>query len=534
MRSTHKKLIMEVNRWNVFITYFNSLKNFYIQRTNDQQTIQEITSELQQHEEEFLNLNSIKPGDLVAAKYDNDGLWYRAKILNFEENFTYTVQFIDYGNSELSSSFKQLPKKLGNYRAMAYHCMLDNVEEEEKIIIVNNDVYNILFEFITSIELVMTILNDKEPFVVNMKWDKRDIKIFLNNLISYGITPKIYETLKTFCPPSSKMKVNVIYTESIDEFYVETDDSEEIKNKVKYELENGTVWKPIIEYKIGEMVIAKSETDNKWYRVRIVKIHENGKCTCYFIDYGVQDNCSEFYEAVDYLKTANPIIKRCSLYMPNIKTKQIMFTSLSLSFKDELKLCKNRNMFMTIIKSGEPYVVQLDIDGLNMARVIEPKSVNIFNFRNINAFTVQINTSKRCALFCELNQIKTLSLVKKPIEECLYGTNIEDKWYRVKFNKYCNKKSMNVILVDKGGISVNVKELFALPEHLKSVKYLYISCTLGLDENHYSSKKLEQICDSNEEFLMVILQSNTIEGHLIHLFLNNKNITDMIKRRDTY
>lgn len=521
---------MEVKRWNVYISYFYSLKNFYVHNTNDQKIIQEIALILQQNKELSI-LNCVKPGDIVAAKYDNDGLWYRAKIINLEENFTYTVQFIDYGNSEISSNFKKLPDELASYHAMAYHCMLDNVDEEEKAIIIDNDFYNIVFEFITSIEIVLTFLKNEEPFVVNMKWDKRDIKIYLKNIISYGVTPKTYEIQKSLCQPGSKMKVNVVFIKSTNEFYVETDDSEEIKNKIEYELVNRTVWEPVTEYEIGKLVIAKSETDNRWYRVRILEINQNKKkVNCYLIDYGVQDICSEFYEAIGYLESAQPFIKRCSLFMPSIKKNKVMSTSLSKSFIDEVELCKKQNMIITIIKTGEPYVVKLYIDGLNIAKLIKPKAVNIFNVRHINAFIVQINTSKRCALLCELNEIKNLTPVKKHKMENLYGAKINEKFYRVKIKNKLNINCINVIMVDMGGSSVYVDELFNLPEHLKSIKYLSLSCTLGLDERYYSTKKLRLTCDNgNAEFTMIILQSN-IDGHHIQLFLNNENVTNMIKK----
>lgn len=522
---------MEGKQWNSYISYFYTLKNFYVHNKNEEKIVQEIASTLQLHEE-FSILNCINPGDIVAAKYENDGVWYRAKVLNLEENSTFTVQFIDYGNSELSSNFRKLPVKLAGYHAMAYHCTLDNIDEEEKIIIIDTDFYNIVLEFMTSIEVVLTFLNNEEPFVVDMKWDKRDIKIYLNNIISYGITPNVYKIQKSLCKPGTKIKVNVVYIKSIDEFYLETDDSEEIKNKIEHELMNGTVWKPITEYKIGKLVIAKSETDNRWYRVRILESNPKGnKINCYLIDYGVQNICSEFYEAIGYLESAQPFIKRCSLFMPNIKINKTMSTSLSKSFIDEVNLCKEKNMNITIIKTGEPHVVKLYIDGINIAKVINPKRVNLFNIRHINVFTVQINTSKRSALLCELNEIKTLTPVKKYKMGNLYGAKINEKWYRVKIKYNVNIiNSINVILVDMGGSSVIVEELFNLPEHMKSIKYLSLPCMLSLDEKYYSTEKLRLISDNgNTEFTMIILQSHDIQGHHIHLFLNNEDVANMIK-----
>lgn len=518
---------MEVKCWNAYVSYFQSFKNFYIQKKNDLISIEEISSNLQLLEDECLTLDCIKPGDLVAAKYENDGLWYRAKILNSEEDY-FKAQFIDYGNSELLSNFKKLPKKLACFHALAYHCILDNIDDEEYIIQVNNEAYNLVFEFITSIEVVLTVLNNEEPYVVKMKLDNRNIKTFLNNLFSYGITYQKYETLKKLDQIDKKMQVTLIYTESINTFYVETEDGEQIKNKIEYELENGTVWEPVTEHKIGKMVIAKSVTDNRWYRVTILEIHQQGY-TCYFIDYGIKEICTELYEAFGFLESAPPFIKRCSLHMPNIKKKEY-FTYLSKSFIDEMAQYINQKMFIRIVKPGEPWIVKLFVNGINVAYVIEPKPVIVFQVYHINSITIQVNSPGRLAVLDELNSIKTLSTVKKPNVDEIYGACINEQWYRVKLFKTYSKKLMDVIVVDHGGCVVQVQKLFTLPKHIENVKYFYTHCSLGLDERYFSSDKLRKLCSNNTEFQMIIVKSNFINGHCILLILDGKDVKELIKK----
>ncbi|XP_060861462.1 maternal protein tudor-like [Metopolophium dirhodum] len=519
---------MKIKCWDAYISYFYSFKNFYIQNKNDQQTIQDITTSLQFLENEGSMSVSVKPGDLVAAKYENDGLWYRAKILSIEEN-AFTVQFIDYGNSELSSNLKILPEKIACYRAMAYHCMLDDVDHEEYVISTVNDIYDYIFDFIGSIEVIVTFLSDEETFLVNMKWDDRCIKTLVNNIISYGITPKTYETLKEIDQSGAKMAVNLIYAQSINEFYVETEDSKEIQNKIERILENETVWEPLTEYKIGKMAIAKSITDSRWYRVRLLMIHEEGECTCYFIDYGVQDKCSEFYEAVGYLKLAPPFIKLCSLHIPTMKKNEKLFECLSKSFTDEMELCKNKKMTITVVKTGEPIVVELFVDDFNVAKLIKPIPVIVFNVIHLNILTVQVNSPSRQAVITELSTVKTLNPVEKPKYCKMYGALVNDRWYRAELkNKF--KSSMDIMLVDMGSTVINVENLYELPKHLENVKYLTLRCSLGLDQKYFSIYKLKQICNSKTEFMMIVFENNNIDGHFIRLFLNDEDVTTIIKK----
>lgn len=517
---------MEGKRRDVCIIHFISLKNFYVQDKCNKQIIQEISTSLQCLDDELLTLVSLKPGDLVAAKYKSDGLWYRAKILNKKQNAC-TVQFIDRGNKELTSKIKKLPEKLCSYQPMAYHCMLDDVSNEEQIITTNTDVYDSIFKFMTSNNVILKFLNDAEPYVVKMKWDNRNIKIFLNNIISYGITFETYKTLKQFDQSGTKMEVKLIYTASINEFYVATEDSEEIKNKIDHELQYGTVWKQVTEFKFGEMVIGKSTIDNCWYRVRILKIHDKSKCTCHLIDYGTQVLCTDFYEAVGYLKSTPPNIKRCSLYMPNTKRK-ILLDTLSKSFIDEMAICEDQKKIISIKDTGEPWIVELVVDNLNIASVIGPKPVLVLQVNHVNAFKVQIDTQKRRAIISELNKIETLEMKKKPVLNHLYAF-FYDQWCRVKLIKRFQGK-MEVIMVDNGGqLLTNVHQLYILPKHMLHAKYLTMHCTLGLDEAHYSSNKLRELGKHNSKFMMLVLKHDPINGHLVQLLKDNNDVTSMIK-----
>lgn len=524
---------MAVKHCEVYVTYFCSLKNFYVQKKKDLHIIQEISKSLQSCiENDEQSLVDIKPGDLVAAKYESDGLWYRAKVLNTEEN--YKVQFIDYGNSDfvISSNLRHLPVKLASYQTLAYLCKLDNIDEEDHVIITKNDIYKIIIEFITSVELNLTFLCDKEPYVVKLKWNDRNIKTFINNIISFGITPKTYETLKTHHELGANMQiVNVIYTESINEFYVDTQDSEEIKGKIEYHLENETIWTPVTDYTIGKIAIAKSLSDERWYRVRILEFHSEEKYICYLFDYGVKDVCLEFYEAVDFLEAAPPFIKRCSLHMPNIKKKKIL-NSLSKSFLDEMIKCKDLNMSMnmTIVKNGEPFVVDLYADNMSVAEIIKPKPVVVFRVYHLNVLTVQINTNGRQTVLKKLIDVKSLPNAKELKVGKMYAAYLVNQFYRVLLVMKYSNQLMDVRMVDMGGKKFQTQELYELPKCMTDIEYKIIHCSLGLNDKQFSVNRLRQLCnDGKTEFTMILLEENEINGHHIQLFLDDKNVEELIK-----
>lgn len=525
---------MGINCWDAFVTYFSSLKNFYVNNKNDLKTIQLISSSLQLlvEDNKYGTLVSVSIGDIVAAKYQYDGLWYRAKVLSIEKN-AFKVQFIDFGNSDLSYSLKTLPEELTTYHEMAYQCkLLDNVDVEDHIVTTNNEVFDAVFEFITSVEFNLTFSNKDKHNVIRMEWDDKNIKTILNNIISRGITLHVFETLKQFDQFGQKMQVDLIYVESINEFYVETVQCKEIKNKIEYEISNRTSWIPVTEFKIGKMAIAKSINDNRWYRVRILDKLEEGQYNCYSIDYGVQEKCAEFYEAEGYLESAPPFIKRCSLYLPKqFKTKHLL-SSLSKSFLDEMSVCTDRKITMKVVKVGDPCIVELNINDLNVFDIIKPMSVFVFRVFHFNAFVVQVDTPGRQFVIKKLNNCKQLSEAKHLKIGKMYGAYVDEQWCRVLLEKKINQQLMTVMMVDMGCINIEVEKLFALPRDLAEINYISLCCTLYLERYRYSTKSLRQICDNGKtKFTMVVLQSNYVDGHHVELFLNGKNIKKSIRRK---
>lgn len=526
---------METKSWNACISDFISLKNFYIHNKNDLLTIQDIATSLQLLEDKPLSLDCIHLGDLVAAKYENDSKWYRAKVLKKEGNAC-TVQYIDYGSSGISTNFKKLPEKIGNYHVMARHCMLDDVDYEEQVITVNNEMYDVVCEFMFSCETVVSFLNDKEPYLVQMKlkkWDNKNIKTFLTNIISFGITPKLYETLKETDKQYAKMEkleVISIYVESINEFYVDLEVTKETKCKVESEIGNRTDWERVKVYTFGKMAVAKRVSDNAWCRVRILEIHheECDTCTCYLVDFGTREKCTEFYEVVDFLELAPPILKRCSLYIPNVKT-ELMLDSLSKSFSNEIQMCNDKKIMMTIVETGEPWVVELHIDNLSVADVIKPFPVVITQVAHINALTVQLNTPGRRMVKNKLKKIKSLELVDDPVIGNVYAAKMDEVWVRVKLINSNKKELMDVELIDIAGEVVQVSALFTLPERIENIEALMMRCSLDLEEKEkYNVHKFRQICQNDVEFLMITRVHDSINGHQVTLFLDNKDVREMI------
>ena len=72
-------------------------------------------------------------GQLVCARFSEDGVWYRARVVGFPSLSQYLVRFLDYGNVEEVGVLAVLPvtEELLKLPALAIHCALQGTKEKE-------------------------------------------------------------------------------------------------------------------------------------------------------------------------------------------------------------------------------------------------------------------------------------------------------------------------------------------------------------------------------------------------------------------
>ncbi|XP_011501668.1 PREDICTED: maternal protein tudor [Ceratosolen solmsi marchali] len=115
------------------VCFVSSLSEFWIHKKSDYLYLDDIMNELLVAEN-FDLVKEIKEGIILAAKFDEDGQWYRSKVLSHGENGT-EVFYIDYGNTAVTdsqSSLRELPHNLAQIRPLATCCSLKMPEDLEK------------------------------------------------------------------------------------------------------------------------------------------------------------------------------------------------------------------------------------------------------------------------------------------------------------------------------------------------------------------------------------------------------------------
>jgi hypothetical protein len=100
---------------------------FFVNFTKDEHRLKTIATKLSEYDDsKYQNLvHPIKSGTICAAKFNEDGVWYRARVeksIHFEEQHLYEVYFIDYGTKKdvPAENLKKIENDLIGYPPLAH------------------------------------------------------------------------------------------------------------------------------------------------------------------------------------------------------------------------------------------------------------------------------------------------------------------------------------------------------------------------------------------------------------------------------
>ena len=119
----------------VCVSYVKSPGNFFVQLLEKAKSLKELMhgmdelySSMSQQEEVLFSLNI---GVFCVAKFSEDSVWYRARIVSLEGETT-RVRFVDYGNEETvaASDLKQLRVQFATEPCCAIHCTLEGLSSD--------------------------------------------------------------------------------------------------------------------------------------------------------------------------------------------------------------------------------------------------------------------------------------------------------------------------------------------------------------------------------------------------------------------
>ncbi|CAH2039405.1 unnamed protein product, partial [Iphiclides podalirius] len=393
-----------------FASHVNTPSEFWIQ-------LETATADLQAMEaamvdaENFPELSDREEGVICAAKYPEDGAWYRAQVIVDGSEGT-EVLFMDYGNASMASELRSLPDELKIKPALSRKCALQKPRDvkswSRKSEIKFNElaaegatIFNVQFIAAGDISIVELYLDGKSV---------------TEELV--GLCDEVPSTERpTPVGQDLHSSGKICYVNSVDEFYVQLDESASVLEKVTQELCGSSQFDQVSDLKVGSVCAAFWADDEQWYRAKILEFCDIGYHV-QFIDYGNKAKCEEFKQLPENLSVIEPLAKCCRLAGLNDANNSSEHAKAKL---DELASHDSTTFQIEFLDSiKEPTLVKLLLNGEDICSIILSES----KFEENN--DMSDNIEQKSNYIPEENQMKTEDNSKESVEPEKFNKSQDD------------------------------------------------------------------------------------------------------------
>ena len=338
--------------------------NFYIQHVADQDKLNSLMDGIHIYCEGAKGSNgavrSTKVGDLVCAKGDGDEWWYRARIIDEQQQTSVPkgrshpipkvkVCFIDYGNTAMVplNRLRKIPSKFIDLPELATNCSLVDIVPPGNCKTWPNESIKAFGSMIRDKHLLMAIVRKSGgQLIVDLKspdpdgsitGDKpasvRDALVFLEvaNFTSPASvpSPEVAFPVRTYPKVTlpdegASLQVTVAEAQSPDNMYVVKYDEKEYEKMLiiqqqmmdVYNSKNGDQWQIGWPYK--DMVCAaKYSKDQNWYRALVTDVSSHKHVQVFYVDFGNTEQLpfNKIRRLPDHLAKLPRQAMRCRLAM---------------------------------------------------------------------------------------------------------------------------------------------------------------------------------------------------------------------------
>ncbi|XP_032520783.2 maternal protein tudor-like isoform X1 [Danaus plexippus] len=288
-----------------FASHVNSPSEFWIQLETAAPELQAMESAMVDAEN-FPELTEKEEGVICAAKYPEDGAWYRAQVIVDGSEGT-EVLFMDYGNASIANELRSLPDDLKVKPALSRKCALQKPRD--------------IKSWSRKSEVKFNELAAEGATIFNVQFiASGDISIVELYLEGKSVTEELvglceeHPVSERPTPVGQDIRSNgkICYVNSLDEFYVQLDDSMSDLDKVTEVLSKGAEFERVSELKVGSLCAALWAEDGQWYRGKILEFCDVGYHV-QFIDYGNKAKCEEFRLLPESIAAIDALAKCCRL-----------------------------------------------------------------------------------------------------------------------------------------------------------------------------------------------------------------------------
>lgn len=542
-------------KFDVCVSHVDSPSQFWLQRMDKITSLNEKQSELQIEVSNFSAIDGIpEEGTLCIAIYSIDDLWYRAEVLDADEDIT-TVRFIDYGNTDIidnkANNIRQMPDVWKSLETFALKCRLDIIPidtedwseltcERFKNLVMSTETLQALIVADTMPKRVELFINDKS--VSEMLVEEK------HAIIINTEQEPVDEIVDLELDPHSAF---VCHINSPSEFWVQEEKSVADLEVMADRFMVADMFPKIDDIKEGLLCVAKYPEDEQWYRAHVVSHDENGTQVIY-IDYGNSAVSTEIRAIPEDLASTPPLSRKCCLELPS------QVKEWSEQAREEfVKLAADGAtiFLLDVLKEQETSLVKLTLDGQNVANilgsmceqnspVIEERLPPLGEENSPNVMVSHINSPNEFWIQAEssISELEVMSDCLRDAESFLTLNSLDvgtvcaarypedGYWYRAKIIAY-REEGTEVLYMDYGNSAVT-EELRVLPEDIINIPTLSKRCTLEKPNDIVTWS--EKACDKFKElaaegatmFQFEILDED--DPMHVRLSLNGTNVIDLL------
>ncbi|KAK2576789.1 hypothetical protein KPH14_005431 [Odynerus spinipes] len=542
-------------KYNVYVSHIDSPSQFWIQLITEDEILQQKQAELQTEISTCPVINGIlEEGTLCAALYSIDNMWYRAEVLDADEDIT-TVRFIDYGNTDVidnkSNNIRELTEKLKSMKKYAIKSRLDVMPiDSEDWSEATCERFNNLVTAADSLEAL--IISDSIPKRVELFINDKSIsEVLVQEQHAVRVCAEqdlIDEIVELELDPHSAF---VSHINSPSEFWVQEEKSITDLEVMSDRFMVADMFPKVDEIKENLLCVAKFPEDEQWYRARVMS-HNNGETKVIYIDYGNSAISTEIRAIPEDLAKIPPLSRRCCLALPEGITGWS-----DEACKEFIKLAADGAtiFLLDVLKEQEISLVRLTLNEKNVADLlaafceqqitnIEERLPPLGEENSPNVVVSHVNTPAEFWIQAEssIAELEVMSDRLQAAPSFLPLTNLEngticaakypedEQWYRAKILSQ-DENGVNVLYIDYGNTAVTT-ELRILPEDIVNIPILSKRCALQIPNSIPAWS--EEACKSFKDLAAdgaVMFQFDVLDSKdpmHVKLSIDGKDITEIL------
>lgn len=366
-----------------FVSHINSPNEFWIQQGKSVPEL-ELIADRFVVADMFSHLDNIYEGQLCVAKFPEDGLWYRAKVLSRNDTGI-KVNYIDYGNTAVSTEIREIPIDVSTIAPLSRKCYLPLPAGYDKW---SNEACR---EFTKMAGDGATIFHLE---IINENCEISKVKLTLDG-------KDITDDLIKYCQPAVSISVNTITSldnilsnvlvsnvTSPGEFWIQAENKISEVELMGSKLENALNFMPLNTFAEGTICAATFPEDNLWYRAKII-YHSGNDTKVLYIDYGNSAVTNELRALPENIINIPALSRQCALKLPdniNCWSKEACEKFIELVADGETVFQYEQ------LDQNERNYVRLSLNGNDILNVLVPLCIN--TLLTSNKETVYVESDK--------------------------------------------------------------------------------------------------------------------------------------------